>query len=310
MWNSNKLTAIRNISSRLDFLFPQQEVLVRKQFGPHQLVIWGVVFVLTYILASFIPPDGFVGFDWTHFFSQVRIPDFYPPWTSAVVSLLNWPSLIAITLTSVLLASYLRATHKLSLIACLTTLPFFWTLFLGQIDGLVVLGLLGLPILSPLALLKPQIAIFGFGARRSYLIGLVITLLLSFALWGFWPAEMFSVWTIHEEGRYVNDIAIGLIGIPISLILMWFSRGDVDMLMLAGAFMTPYLLPYNLIAVVPALARLTPKRAAVGSLLSWLPFSANFLGPMGWGLGWLFVLWVWVTLAIQRYPNAKIIGSN
>jgi hypothetical protein len=107
--------------------------------------------------------------------------------------------------------------------------------------------------------------------------------------------------------RASQDISIGLIGIPLSLVLMWFSRGDMDMLMLAGATCVPYLIPYHLMPAAPAIARLKPWKAVVAGLLSWLPLSANWIGPSGWWLGWLFVAWLWLNLAARRYP-ASFIG--
>ena len=120
---------------------------------------------------------------------------------------------------------------------------------------------------------------------------------------------MFSVWTIHEEGKYVNDISLGLLGIPIALILLWFSRGDLDMLMAAGVFATPYLLPYNLILLVPAISRLNPLAAIIASLISWLPFSANWINR-GWFLGWIFICWTWYHLAKSRYPDFRVINKS
>ena len=235
------------------------------------------------------------------FLGREEFPPFYPPWTEWVVSWLNWPALVGLTFASVSLAAILRSVHVISFASVFLSLPLLWTLFLGQLDGLVLLGVLGLPLLAPLAMIKPQVAIFSFGARREYLLALLIVLTLSFLIWGFWPVDLFEVWTVHEEGRYVNDIAIGLLGLPIALVLFWFSRGDVDMLMLAGCFMTPYLLPYNLVVVAPAIARLSLPWAVIACLFSWLTLSANWLGPAGWWLGWVFVIWLWIGLALKRY---------
>jgi hypothetical protein len=110
----------------------------------------------------------------------------------------------------------------------------------------VVLGLLGLPWLVPLALLKPQVSFFAFGAKRSWIVALVVWLAISFVLWGFWPVRMLAVNSYYAEGRYVKDIAIGRIGILAALPMFWFSWGDMDMLMVAGAFITPHLIPYNM----------------------------------------------------------------
>jgi hypothetical protein len=284
-------------------LFPPQNIYSRKISPIKQLILLSLFIFLFSLIGGMIPANGFIGFDWTHFFEEAKLPPFYPPWAELIIAPLTWPLLVGITLGSVTFASLLRARHPLSSAVTLLTLPVLWTVFLGQIDGLLVLGLLWLPWLTPLVLLKPQVTIFAFLAKRSYIIGLAIVLLSSFLIWGFWPGKMFSVWQVHEEGRYVNDIALGLWGLPIAVILLWFSRGDIDMLMTAGTFTTPYLLPYNLIPIVPAIARLNPRDAIIAVLFSWLPFSANWIGEGGWFLGWAFIAWIWYRLAIQRYPS-------
>jgi len=292
-----------------DRLFPEIKIYQAALSVRHQILCFLCLFGIFSIIGLFIPANGFIGFDWVSFFGKGNIPAFYPPWTKWVVSVLFWPTLIGLTLASVGVASLLRSRNILSVLCVFVSLPVMWTVFLGQLDGVVLLGLLGAPWLIPLALMKPQFAFFGLMAKRSYVIGVLATFLVSFMIWGLWPLQMFSVWSIHEEGKYVNDIAIGLVGTPLALILLWFSRGDMDMLMLAGSFMTPYLLPYSLIVVTPAIARLSPWKAVVACLLSWTPLSANWLGPVGWWLGWLFIAWLWLCLAFQRYPIRNTAAS-
>jgi len=294
------------ITTWSEILFPPQEIYHKKYSFKQQLILFSVLTVLFSAGGFFIPADGFIGFDWIHFFESVSLPTFYPPWAKLFIAPLTWPILIGFTLSSFTVAVLNRAVHPVSAIACYFSLPLLWTLFLGQVDGLLILGLLGFPWLTPIALIKPQVTIFAFLARRSYLVGLIVCLLLSFLIWGLWPLDMFSVWTIHEEGKYVNDIALGLWGLPIALLLLWFSRGDMDMLMAAGVFATPYLLPYNLIPLVPAIARLNPFAAVFACFLSWLPFSANWI-EKGWYLGWFFILWIWIQLAGRRYPESKLL---
>jgi hypothetical protein len=77
----------------------------------------------------------------------------------------------------------------------------------------------------------------------------------------------------------------------------------MDMLMASGAFILPHLIPYNLLPLTPALARVKPWQAGIAMVLSWLPFSANWIGPSGWMLGWFYVIWLWLCLAAQRYPE-------
>jgi hypothetical protein len=110
---------------------------------------------------------------------------------------------------------------------------------------------------------------------------------------------------MQSESRFANEITLGWLGLPLALALFWFSRGDVDMLMLAGCAMTPYLLPCNLIVVTPAIARLSPRSAVIACIASWLPISANWLGDWGWWLGWLFIFWLWLGLAGWRYAETR-----
>jgi hypothetical protein len=87
------------------------------------------------------------------------------------------------------------------------------------------------------------------------------------------------------------------------LLTIWFSRGDMDMLMVCGAFITPYVIFYNLLPLAPAVARLKPRAALLALILSFLSLSANWLGPNGWWLGWAFAPWIWIGLAAKHYPN-------
>lgn len=293
---------VEKINSWVRLLFPERKILNFELSLGKTLILFLVLWALFSVAGTLIPADGFVGFDWVHFWGQGSVPPFYPPWTGIIISLLSWPTLVGTTLAAVTTATILRARHPISVISALLALPLFWTTFLGQLEGIVVLGLLGLPWLTPLALVKPQISIFAFGAKRSYVLAFVIFLSLSILVWGLWPLRTLSTNVYYAEGRYAQDISLGLWGAFIALPLLWLSRGDMDMLMVGGAFMTPHLIPYNLLLVVPAIARLKPVPALIACTLSWLPFSANWLGEWGWWLGWLFIIWLWVNLALDRYP--------
>ena len=294
----------RGINKIMETLFPERSI-TRKIPLYKQLLLCIVLYCFFYIGSNVIFADNYRGFDWVFFWGINHVPPFYPPWTSLVIYLLNWHSLVSITLTAILLAVLLRATHLISASLVFFTLPLFWTIFLGQLEGLSVLGILWLPWLAPLALIKPQISFFAFGAKKIYLIGLVIFLLISILIWGLWPIQTLSTNSFYTEGRSEKDISIGLYGIFIAIPLLWLSRGDIDMLMVAGAFFTTHLIPYNLLPVIPSIARLKPFPALIAVLLSWLPFSAIWLGPKGWWLGWLFIIWLWTALAFDRYPEIK-----
>lgn len=296
---------LNNLLLRVDFLFPEQKIFRRKYSLPELAAFFTLTALVFYGVGLFIPADGFIGYDWVHVFSQGRFPPFYPPW-SLVVSRLNWPLLVGLSMAGIVLGTFLRSVHPISTVAALLSLPVLWTLFLGQLDGLVVLGLLGLPYLTPLALIKPQVSLFAFTAKKSYLFAFLIWFGISLVVWGWWPGRMLAVNTYYAEGRYHQDIAIGYPGILLALPMLWFSRGDMDMLMISGAFVTPHLIPYNMIPFTPAIARLRPGQALIACVFSWLPLSANWLGIYGWWLGWLMALWLWSLLALQRYRMSKI----
>jgi hypothetical protein len=298
----------RSIFSVGEVLFPERNIFARRWTPAQSVLLFAGCAVVFTAVGFFIPADGFIAFDWVHVFAPGKLPPFYPPW-ARYVSCLTWPLLIGLSLAGIAIATLKRSVHPLSLIAVFFSLPVLWTVFLGQLEGLVVLGLLALPWLTPLALLKPQISVFAFGAKRSWLAAFFLWLVISVLLWGFWPERMFDVNSYYAEGRYVQDIAIGWIGIVIALPLFWFSRGDMDMLMIAGAFMTPHLIPYSMLPFAPAVARLKPLPAFAACIISWLPFSANWLGPAGWWLGWLYVLWLWSCLAWERYRK-KTVGPS
>lgn len=265
----------------------------------------GLAAVFTWA-GGFLPVGGNLGWDWRYFWGQHRIPAFYPPWTAWVVAPLTWPLLIGLTLAAVGVAGLRRAAQPLSLAAALLSLPVFWVVGLGQLDGLVVLGVLGLPWLAPLVLMKPQVAWLGLAARPAYLLAAGAAFLVSLAVWGVWPLRILQAMGTYGHQRAEQDIGLGLWGLPLLLLLAWPSRGDVDMLMIAGASVAPYLVPYSLLPLTPALARLPARAAWVGMLLSWTPFLANWLGPAGWWLGWTFVGYLWLCLALQRYPQMPL----
>lgn len=286
----------------LAWLFPPQAIYRRSVPLLAQIAIGLALAVLGAGAAHFLPADGKVGYDWVYYFSRGHVDKVYPPWGDWVVARLTWEWLVGLTVAGVGLATLRRAIHPVSAICVLLSLPFVWTIFLGQLEGLITLGLTALPWLTPLGLLKPQVSTFAFGARRSYVVGFIVWLAVSLLLWPNWITAMLMYET-NSGVRFANNISLRGWGLGVALVLMWFSRGDMDMLMFAGAFGTLHLLPYNLLPATPALARLKPRTAIIACLLSWLPLSANWLGRGGWWLGWLFIGYVWLCLAAERYPQ-------
>jgi hypothetical protein len=282
-------------------LFPAVPEYKTRKITPKDWPLLLLCALLFSAMGTLLPANGFIGFDWI-LFGKESLP-FYPPWTK-YVPFLTWPGLIGLTLTGVGLALIQRRASLPTVIMAFLSLPVMWTLFLGQLDGLALLGCVGLPWLAPLALMKPQISIFVFLSKKRYMAALVVTVVLSCLIWGLWPINMFNYRSYFAQGRFPQDISLWPWTIPVAVVLLWLSRGDEDMLMLAGSFATPHVIPYNYIVLVPAMARVGQISALLAWALSWTPFLANWVGPVGWFLGHLFPAVLWLSLYRQRYHSS------
>jgi hypothetical protein len=97
-----------------------------------------------------------------------------------------------------------------------------------------------------------------------------------------------------------NNISLGLWGLPLFALLIWkMPKDDADWWMLAGSTITLRLIPYNLVVLMPAAARLHWPWTLAVALTSWLPLLANWLGAWAWKLGWVSVGVLAVGLAMR-----------
>ena len=252
------------------------------------IILWCILTVIFTLLARVVPSDGLLAFDWNWCFSD-EAPVYYPPWTSFITSLLSYHSLIGMTMATFSIAVLVRAKSLPSGIIAFMNLPLLWTLFLGQIDGIVLLGIIGLPVLLPLVLTKPHIAAFAVLARKRTIRAALLFVVATLVIWKFWPVNML---TYRSDPTTVGpqDMALGWMGVPLFVYLLkTMPRGDVDWWMLAGTTVTPFLIPYNLLPLMPAISRLPLGWAILAAIGSWLPLLSNWIGPVGWKLGWIGV---------------------
>jgi hypothetical protein len=257
--------------------------------------------VIFSFIGLFLPAAGFIGYDWVYNFSTGRrglYLAYYPPWV-VYLPYLTWPGLIGFTFTGLALALYQRRASPLVMAIAFLTFPVVWVVFLGQIEGVILFGLTGLPWLVPLATIKPQVSYLAFLARKEYLLALLVWLVISIVVWGLWPLDIIQISIFSSLGE-PHDIHLWPWSLPVVIILLWLSRGDMDLLMLAGTFILPYLHPYHYFLVVPALARVEKNVAVLAAIVSWLPLLANWLGPWTWFLGHLFPLLLWAGIYAKR----------
>ena len=310
---SGPFANLAGVARRIDrwpvwaLLFPRPKSGGDRLSLSKKIVVFGAVTALAYLACYFYRPGGMIGFDWIHFWSKSYIPSYYPPWTAWFLPLTGWNILIGISISGFAVLVAIRSSHLTSSILSFFCLPFFWVLLTGQIDGLATSGLVGLPLTIPLALIKPQLLVFALFSKRSYFIFVIVFLFITFTIFGFWPNSIMSMGSYQLLNRAEQNIGLGGWWTLLALVGLWFSRGDMDMMMLSGAVAVPYLIPYHLFPTVPAVSRLRPWAALVAALTSWLPLSANWIGPAGWWLGWIYVAWVWGNLAVERYADAPVI---
>lgn len=282
-------------------LFPKVPTPKRSMIWWQYLLFVVIGTAVFSFVASFLPAKGLIGFDWVNFFStseQEYGLSYYPPWIK-YVSYLTWPGLLGLTFTGLALSLYQRRASLLAMGLAFFTLPTLWIIFLGQVDGLIVFGLTGMPWLVPFVTIKPQVGYMAYLARKNYFIVLIIWLAISVAIWGLWPLKMLTIsnFIVLKEP---HDVSLWPWSLPLVLVMLWFSRGDEDMLMLAGTFALPYLHSYHYFVVLPAMARLTNWVVVLAIVVSWLPMLANWLGPWAWQLSHLFPLLLWFNLYLQR----------
>lgn len=265
------------------------------------IFVWVILFAFLYLIGNFLPE----GFDWIHFFSKGRNCSICTPWMGYIFQFVNWPFVAAMTLFSIVFRTYSYNKSPIPMALAIISLPTLWVLFMGNVDGFVLLGLVLLPWGSPLVLMKPQLASFALLARKSSFISGVVWFLISLIIWGFWPIRFFQVLTTEYKTEWIQDISLFPWGLLIALPLFWFSRGDEDLLMAAGSFATPHLFPYHFIVLVPSLAKMTWPWMIFTWLLTWTPLISNWVGNIGWHMGNLLGLSFWLGIYLSKKSKRK-----
>jgi hypothetical protein len=152
----------------------------------------------------------------------------------------------------------------------------------------------------PMVLLRPQLAAFALLARRSWFVTGALWLALSIIVWGWWLPNLLLKVTPEAKAVQPQNVSLFPWSIVFVLPMLWLSRRDPDMLMTAGSFIAPSVLPYYYVVLMPSLARLPLKYALFCWLCSFLPLTANYFGPAWWLTGNIFPLVIWLGLWQKR----------
>jgi hypothetical protein len=261
-------------------------------------LLGAALFAVFYVIGLFIPE----GFDWNHFFQFGRFPGFWMPWSKALVGWMDFPTVFALSLIGLGLRTWKYSRSPLPLVLSLISLPMLWILHLGNYDCLVLLGLMLLPWGVPLALLKPQLTAFALLANRKWFLAGVIWGVISLIVWGPWPLTQINTIITNPAWReeWVQDITLFPWGLLVAVPLLWYSRGDEDLLMASGSLATPHLFPYHFIVLMPSLGRMRRRWMILTWIYTWTPLLANCLGPGAWHFGNFAGLCFWCGIYFNR----------
>ena len=160
--------------------------------------------------------------------------------------------------------------------------------------------LLLLPWALPIALLKPQLTAFALLSKRSWWLAGAAWIGLSILIWGFWPPNLIARLAPEIKAVQPQDVSLFPWSLIVAVPMLWLARGDVEMLMAAGALAVPTVHPYQYIVLMPALARMSLPWRLLCWISSFLPLTANYFGPHFWLTGNIFPVLVWLSLWIRR----------
>jgi len=99
-------------------------------------VVLTILLILLYIVGTFIPE----GFDWKMYFSKGILHPIWTPWTKWFISIFNYPIIFALSVIAIGLRVFKFKRSVIALALALLSLPTLWVFFMGNLDGLVIIG--------------------------------------------------------------------------------------------------------------------------------------------------------------------------
>jgi len=267
--------------------------------------------LVLYPIVSRLP---MLGWDWGFFFTSHN-PTFnigtaasaYPPFTRLLLTpltVLPWRASLALlnsaTLLTIAAATWRRRRSYPAVVLALLSPPLWFLLWIGHPDGLVLLGML--TGLIPLALIKPQLAIIPLLRTKRSAVWTFGFLVLSLVLFPGWPLSLRNATLSHEAafGWAVTGWPVALLG----LAMLAGSGDDPYRLMAAGFLISPYMMPYNLAILLPAIGNVSGAKRIPLWAATYLTLLGTGIGGLGKYLNFVFPLAAYfLTLSFNEYRN-------
>jgi len=307
---ANRLAFENSFITWIKTFLPTKSELVQKT-RLLAMVVFGSI-----LLTPLVKSLPLLGWDWFYYFTahnpelNLYLPNsVYPPYTRLFIDLFTWLDwrtsfalLCSLTFMTLAICTWQAGGRWLSIFLALFNPPIIMLLWVGHPDGLAMLGVLTGFI--PLALIKPQITIWTALTNRKWFFWTSAFLLISNLIWPLWSMRLvnFAGGIIeYREVLFTNEATIGwaVMGWPIAVVgiaLLLGAGSDPLRLMAAGSFISPYLMPYHLAILSPAIGAAKGWKKA----LIWICSIYVWLGT---GLG------QWAKLLIFLYPLAVFWGT-
>jgi hypothetical protein len=267
------------------------------------------------ILTPLVMRLPILGWDWYYFFTA-HSPDYnlyssnsaYPPYAHFFIELLSWIKDWRLSLaveTSLSLVVLAIATWRAG--------GRYGSIILGLLNGVILMhlwaghpdaiGLIGFVTgFVPLALIKPQIVGWSLLSNRKLFFWTILFLMLTLLIWPMWPLQLTQATVWHEAaaGWSVTGWVVPLIGV----FLLIGAGNNPWRLMAAGAMISPYLMPYQMVVIAPAIGAAKGWRKAAIWLSTWLVAVGLGVGGASKLLYYAFPLAVYLSLiTIEEYKS-------
>lgn len=291
---------------------------------PRRALAACVVLVSGVILTPLVMQLPLIGWDWQACFGAQGslVPPTgdcytqYPPWTFWILrplTILPWKVGLSFQLSVMLMTVAVSASQgaqrywEAALLALLTP-PVLSLLWLGQIDGLAMWGLLCFPAGMIWALTKPNITVWALFARRQWVIWAVVLGAVSLLIWGLWPVRLLAARSMVYQ--HPSAMGWGNLGWPVlvlGLLLFPFSGRDPLRLMASGALLMPFVMPYHFLMLLPALGKVCGRRRWLLWGLAWVTLVATAIDGIPKYVAWSFPVAVWIMVSPHPFDGHRAI---